>query len=529
VNTEEQNNAQASPEAQPKQKKNYFGLAISGTFWGTVQYFYNAVVMFVLSIVLVRYLGKNDYGIYVYSSWISSIVILLLNLGLSTTVQTFLPRYFFNNQITDGRLFVRKIIKVQFYLLIVGACLASGLIYYWPHFVSFEYAHLRWLIGISLFMGYLGSFNSLYSAMLSAMQRFKFLSVVGIFSITANTLSLVLLVFLKTELLAFVIVSSLLNLTTILFLALKNSDLWRPIPAMHNSISYKQIFAFSGWAYLNTLLQYIVWDKSEFFFLGKFQSSSQLAIYGLAYSFTLWLVMVIDPFMSVLINITSELVSKNDNERIHLFIKKSAKFVALLFLPAITLITWIGPILIPAVYGKALAPVSSIFPVLAFSTILVRIYAVAWATIVFHHDLKKLLVWELIVAVFNISLDLLLIPKYGFWGATIANTSTQLIGVIMFTLFVRRYDIKVFDMDVRKIFAGSGVLFGLSLLPHLLLHNAVITASIAIFVTIGFYAFAWKKLLGSDDIIFLRDMQNLFPAWLRKIIQKIIILYPRIS
>jgi hypothetical protein len=84
-------------------------------------------------------------------------------------------------------------------------------------------------------------------------------------------------------------------------------------------------------------------------------------------------------------------------------------------------------------------------------------------------------------------------------------------------------------MDVRKIFAGSGVLFGLSLLPHLLLHNAVITASIAIFVTIGFYAFAWKKLLGSDDIIFLRDMQNLFPAWLRKIIQKIIILYPRIS
>lgn len=189
-----------------------------------------------------------------------------------------------------------------------------------------------------------------------------------------------------------------------------------------------RMFRFSQQNLLLLALGLVVWDRSELLFLRYFADVKQVAFYSLAFSITNQLLMAPRAF-STSIGYTVLAQYGRDRTRLDALIQNATRYVALVALPMFLGLAAIAYPLIGTVYGSRYM---AVVPVL----IIMSMFSVARAFQTYSESLLQatetqgfMVRWLLFTAVLNLTLDWLLIPRYGAIGAAFANGIAQTVGV----------------------------------------------------------------------------------------------------
>jgi O-antigen/teichoic acid export membrane protein len=188
------------------------------------------------------------------------------------------------------------------------------------------------------------------------------------------------------------------------------------------------------------VLNQIVWRHSEVLFLGHYTGMEAAGHFGLAYRLPQmaleFIPLTIWPIVMVGI---SESYSK-DPSRLAESVDVYFRLLFLLVVPVAAMgFAFAGP-LVPLLFGEGMAPASGMtrlfFVVFSYSFLYTPL---SMALYVMEKSWVNMLVFAAL-AVFNIGLDLALIPRFGLWGAFIPVAAVMLLAVGVFRTVAGRFD-----------------------------------------------------------------------------------------
>ena len=200
------------------------------------------------------------------------------------------------------------------------------------------------------------------------------------------------------------------------------------------------------------VLDVIVWDRSEVFFLGLYASSEDIAYYSLAFGLATRIMIIPGIVVGALLPAFSALHGQGAPEEFRALYRTALRYVALVGVPLAAIIGALAPGLVVWLYGDAYLPAAPMLGIMCAVSLLSAMRGVAWAALRAVGDRRCTLKATAVAAVGNIGLAALLIPGWTTRGAVIANTAAQLTASIwVFIGMARLHRIEVPVLDFVKL------------------------------------------------------------------------------
>lgn len=264
------------------------------------------------------------------------------------------------------------------------------------------------------------------------------------------------------------------------------------------------------------LLNMIVWDRSEVFFLGRFCDIRQVAFYSLSFNILRQL-MTVPSLFATTVSATVMVQQGRDPRQVGPMTTTALRYQALLALPmALGLAALTGPV-IRILYGSLYLPAIPVLAVVALFSAAAPLSLPARFLLLASENQGFLLWYGGTVGVVNILLDLLLIPPMGALGAALANGAAQLAAALGTWAFVaRRFAVPLPIRPLLKLgvcACGSGVWAAMAArcLPTIPAAALGVAGGVAVFLLL----LRWTGAVESDDRNRLLTLESQFPVRLR--------------
>lgn len=486
---------------------------LRNSFWNTLNTLVNFLAIMVLSIAVARLLGPNSAGVYNFFTWLLNSLIIISIFGGNLTIIKYSSQFLEEGYSKVGGFF-RWFTAFQVGFTLIIATL-TYLIFFQLNILEADFEkskiYILWVI-LSLLPAVL--VNSL-SSLMQGLQRYKEIFWVSLYS-AFFTIPLTLITLLSIKDIELLLIINFLNyiLTLIIYFILLKDILLKGL--FRSSLKLekdnkKQILLYAISIYLIAIIDSVVWQKSEVFFLGILSTSDQVAYYSLAYGLASSLILVIAAsFSSVLLPIYSQLYIKNASESIKRGYYNSTKLVAAIVIPLSFGLVVIAPTLVNFLYG---AEYIGMIPVLGVLLVSITLGAIAGSGSALVYSANKqwfIIKLGLILAVLNIILDLILIPKYMAVGAALANVAVQSLGVIIGIIYiVKVLKVRFPLQDVLKIFFASMIMV-LILILSPFNRESVYFLGYALILGVIVYAFFGYllRVLNEEDVKILKEIKK---------------------
>jgi O-antigen/teichoic acid export membrane protein len=187
------------------------------------------------------------------------------------------------------------------------------------------------------------------------------------------------------------------------------------------------------------LLDAIVWQRSEVLFLKWYSTLPQIAFYALAYSIAAKLGDISGTFSSTLLPLYSESYGRHGLREVGSVLTKALKYLQMVMVFPCLLTAAICKPVVELLYGSNYDAVVLPLQLLLVSLAITSIGVVCSPLLVGTERQSFIAKYGSFVAVLNITLDFILIPRHGALGAAIANCAAQVVGVIGGAVYVIRY------------------------------------------------------------------------------------------
>ncbi len=250
---------------------------------------------------------------------------------------------------------------------------------------------------------------------------------------------------------------SILALTYVFIL--RNGDLWSFIIA--NVIGNIVLLGFSYWFAMKyvRLMPKFEWSKwnmmlretaplaivtllsrvyfsIDTIFLSVFRTQVEVGIYGLPYKVLDILISFPAIFAGLVFPTMSRLASLNKMEDLKRIYDKSYEFMLILVVPILIGLYMTADKVIALLGGEGFADSSRLLQILSFSVVFIFFTTLGNNLIIAIKQQSKLIWVALISAVFNIVLNIIFIPIYSYWAASIISVTTQLIVMLVTSYYV---------------------------------------------------------------------------------------------
>lgn len=470
------------------------------------------------SIIIARYLGPEIMGEYSYLVWLTGVIIILICFGFPKILTKFISELTGSNNFDIAKAVFSKLVKIQFLISLFLTIILICCFY-------FKFSYKIYYLVVFLTITPL-SIATLLSATMQGLQYFKPISVIGSLISLLQFLLVITCVFLSkglNELIAIPLLSGILH-TYLLFRYLKKNDFSIKIAQQIPREYIKEIFKYGSGFYLSLILTMIVWQKSEIFFLKIYSSSEELAFYSLAFNITTYLISIVFIFSAVIFPVFSKYYGEKDKRRIQNIYQKSIKAVILFYFPIGMIIIALSRPLINLMYSSDYSPVATLLIIMTVSTLFPAIGNISYNLILAVNRVDIQLKYTALVALLNIVLDFLLIPKYGSIGAALANSSVKIISLPIWVMITKRE--LGFQFPTKEIIPC--LMANLSLAFFLLLIGNKYPSLFGIFLVVVIALILYPFLLmafraiTSDDIRIAKEISTVLPSYYEKKIGKIL-------
>lgn len=426
-------------EAVKKVRNNFISL-IGGEI-------FSRILGVVLFIILARYLGPEDFGIYSLALSFYMIFSLISNAGLSTLLVKDVAR---EKEIASK--YIGSIIVIKSILSIACIILLMFLVWILDYPFKTTLAILIYSIAL-IFSSHMETFSSLFRAY-EVMQYSSLInilrSIIG-FSLvlTAVYMHLGLLEIAGAQVLSFVIVF-------FIFLYFTNKR-FVTIKPLFDGMLIKRLLL-GALPFLMTGTVSIINAKVDVVMLSKLGSESMVGLYSAANEliFTLY---VIPNLLSTAIFPVISRKSKESINSIAEMCNLSSKILITLGVPMGIGILILSPQIIHLIYGQHFIDSIIVLQILSITVILTFSRAVfSWALTAID-KVNLALIEYIICLVINIVLNTFLIPRYGLIGVSITNIIVAVFGNVFLLYMLNRYikGISIIKSYVKPI-AASGIM-----------------------------------------------------------------------
>jgi O-antigen/teichoic acid export membrane protein len=406
------------------------------------------------SIIIVRALGKHDYGVLSLLRVMLVFAGIVAGAGMGQSLLKFLPVLRVGGDRAGALNVVRRVILVQFVAWSVLLALSYLLAGWFENEFSFEgIGKVLWIaVGLEVFEITFG----VVSQILNAYYDTKLLSVANVVGHVVYIVFLLVLLPAGYGVVGVVAATAAGNLVATLVVTrnvLAQLQVGSEQPA-GEKIGWGRLLRFSLPFALIGLLNVIVWRQSETIFLARFRSAAETGFFDLAYRFPQTVLEFVPlTVWPIIMAGVSEAYAK-DPSRLNAAIDRYYRMLFLICAPICLTGLALGGRMIPILYGEPMAPAAIptqlffvIFPMSFFGTPL------SMALYVIEKSHVNLLIC-VVLAIVNVGLDLLLIPRYGVIGAMIP------VGlVIAGSPFLYRYGLARYVSGIRVPFGFIGKCF----------------------------------------------------------------------
>lgn len=443
---------------------------------------------------MARYLGPNNYGILSYGFSLIGIFGIFTDLGLNTLMTREIARdksknlKYFNNFIT---------MKVVLVFLVFVAAFILSLVSY-----SVETMYVILILMLSLVFT---SFSNAFYSLFQAYEKLEYQSFMVFLSCILTLIGVLVAIHYELNVVAFAFVYLLVGVFSLIYcLVIAYNNFILPKVTIDLDFWKKNIKIALGFGFISIFATIYVWIDSSMLFWIK--GSEATGLYGAAYRLVLALLFIptavntaVFPVMSRLhINSTSSL--KKITERYF-------KFMMIIGIPLAVGLTLVAPKIIILLYGKGYINSVLSLQILIWATVFT--FANAAFAEFFQSTNRQLVVTKItgLWMIGNIILNLILIPKYSYIGASINTLITEFgVALLLILAYNAIYVIEKKRMFflISKIIIASvfmGIFIWIFQFLNLFL---LIILAITFYLTISYLI----KTIDQDDIEIIKNIRH---------------------
>jgi len=491
--------------------------AVKNIFFSLVNNLLTLLNGVVLSVIIARLLGPHNLGAFSLVTWTVSIALLFINLGIVMSLKKHVAEFEGQND----RRSISGVINFMLNVRVVAALAVTAvlIIFSGPiaRFFNLPDAQ-RYFIwaAISILPSAVGQ---IFGASLTGIQKYQYSMWINLVMMPLEfglSLAVLLSGYGVIGLLIVITFTSTIGFFANYWAARREGLLDRS--ARLDSKQRSGITKFNLGVTAMNFLDAIVWQRSEVFFLGKFRPVQEVGFYSLAFGFTTTAVSFFASAISnVLIPIHSQAFGANDHEGMGMIYRKSIQFLSLVSLPLAVGGAVLADRIVLTMYGPQFLPSAAAMSILFLSSAGARIGA-GLASVMYSANLVHIKIYTaLIWSVLNITLDLLLIPSHGVMGAVIANSTTQLLGVITGPFIIYYFFRFVFPVAIFLRVLASALVMGAAvwLLKGLFPGTGGLLALVAIGGVIYLMTVVGFKAISPSDVALFKRIGERLPNFVQ--------------
>jgi O-antigen/teichoic acid export membrane protein len=387
----------------------------------------NKILGFIVLLLIANYLGPENYGKFTYAFALVTFFIFLSDFGIpNLTIR----------QVVRKKKLANKYLMNSLMLRFLLAALSVLLIFIIINLIE----NSRDIIFLVLIISFTLIFNSINNCFESTNSAFEKMEINALLSNLKNILiflGILLAIFLKQGLLSlaliYLIVSGIIALINYLIVKKKIIK-----PHWELDFSFWKYLLFHGWPFALTGIFFTIYFKIDTIMLKLIKGSQEVGYYNAAFNLVFALSFIPVSITNALFPRMSEYFATAKETLRHAF-QLAIRRIFTLSLPIVIGGFILAEPIINLLYRNKYSP-----SIIAFQILIVTIIF-AWANMgmtILLNSIDRQIIPTKITAIgvlINIGLNIILIPKYGFIGASFATLFTEIILAVLCYFSVKRY------------------------------------------------------------------------------------------
>lgn len=455
---------------------------------------------FASSVVVVRSLGEHDYGVLSIVRSVLMFVVILAGVGSGQALLKFLPAMRVAQSGAAAVRLVRRVALVHaagWCVLLAIAVAARG----WTERL-FHVDGLGVVVAAGVALSLFEVFFTVASQVLNANYDAKRLAIASAASHVVYLLALVVALPAGLGVIGVLVAAAAGNMVACVIVMgrLRASTAYGS--GTGSDFGGMRILRYSAPFAAVGILNIVVWRQSETLLLGHFRSPEETGYFDLAYRLPQTILEFVPGTVWPLVMAGMSEAFARDRSSIVRVIDRYYRMLFVLCAPLCALGAVLAPRVVSVMFGEGMAPAA--IPMQLFFLILsVSFLAtpLSMSLYVLERTHVNLLIYG-ILAVVNVGLDLLLIPKYGVPGAIVPVAIAIALQPLAYFVAVRRElaDVKIPFAFIGRCFLASGsVLVALPLLRWLPGAPGLAVAGMAAAAALAF-AYRYARVLGAAEV-----------------------------
>ena len=460
--------------------------------WLLISQIIASICGFIWIILIARYLGVTEYGIFGFATSITTILIITSDIGISTHIIRHIatdnesaPKYLGNAIPLKSIFSIGTLILTLIILIIMKRDELT--------------ITITLLFTIEMIIK---SYITLFNGSFQAFEEGKYQGI-GNILININTL-LFVLISVYTDLGIFGIAFSYI-LANIIALSYEYYVLNKHLvkPKYELDLEFCKKITILSIPFAITGILYTVYYSIDVVMLSSMVGDYATGIYNATYKLITVLTLFYSVYTSVIFPVMSRLYVDDESMLIVSF-EKSIKYLMMIIIPLATATVLYSTDVIQLIYGPEYAAASSVLSILIWTVCLLFISGATNTLLNASH--KEISVTKIYAtaAVFNIALNFIMIPHFSYNGAAITTVLSDVLIVILecYVIYKLGYrpDKKLY-LDLTKIIIGTGVL-GIAL--YLL--NLNMWVALPVGIIIYFVAIYLLRFFDDDDKYIVKEI-----------------------
>ena len=272
----------------------------------------------------------------------------------------------------------------------------------------------------------------------------------------------------------------------------------------------RHVLSFAGVIGISTVVNLVVYQRTEIFVLAHYNSDAEIARYSVPYSMVTTLLLLPTAASAVLSPAIATLWGAGSLDRIRSGVGRTLRLVLTMTIVLAGTLVAVGPAFVRLLYGPPFAHVAAIMLVLALGLPIVPIGTISASVLRAVGTLRWLTIFGVAGAIANVVLAFALIAPFGAVGAAAANSTAQIAVALPLLLTVRRR-IRGLDLGLAAL-TRCAALTAVAAFLAILSTDAV---ALALRVPVGALVFAAVMLAGAG---FIRIISKDDAGWLSELL-----------
>ncbi|GLO67572.1 lipopolysaccharide biosynthesis protein [Oceanobacillus kimchii] len=414
----------------------------SGAILSYTLIIFNTIFGLLLTPFLLKFLGQEEYGIYLLIGSITS-VMMIMDFGIKTTIIRFLSIYITEKKQKKIEDFLSTAF-VMYIVIAIVVCIVGLIFYFYMDIIfsssiSEEYMPMAKQMFIIVVINVaLSLIMNSFPAIMEAHQKFAISKLLDIFRICLRMILIIILISSGFSAVAIVIVDTCVNL---LLMVLRLIYVRK---VLHISIKFKfpnkilgiEIFSFSRKVFISSVINQVN-TKIDQFLLGIVSTSAQIAISGIAITLITYYHTLSQVLSGIFLpNITRMVTQGTPMGKIENYTLKVSRLQAKLLMLFTVGFLLLGKEFIEIWIGEGYDTVYWIIVMLMISNLLPYTQGVllSLTQAMNLHGIRNII--YLIITIVNVLLTIPLAMNLGAFGAALATAMSMLLG---YGIFIQGY------------------------------------------------------------------------------------------